>query len=99
MGRIVRRIGSLLVVALVVFAVALAAGLLLSLPGMWYLSTVGINVGRMGGVAVAGVLGGTCGGCHSSLPPQLVNEVKKRDRLHHCEFCGRFLVHDPALDA
>jgi predicted nucleic acid-binding Zn-ribbon protein len=54
---------------------------------------------KKGGVAVAGVLGGTCGGCHSSLPPQLVNEVKKRDRMHHCEFCGRFLVHDPALDA
>ena len=54
---------------------------------------------KKGGVAVAGVAGGNCGGCHSSLPPQLVNEVKKRDRLYHCEFCGRFLAHDPALDA
>ena len=50
---------------------------------------------RKGGVAVAGVQNGNCGGCFSALPPQLVNEVKAHRALQYCEHCGRFLVQDP----
>jgi len=48
---------------------------------------------RKGGQAVVGVENGSCGGCHSTLPPQVVHEVRKRNALMFCEFCGRFLVH------
>ncbi len=47
-----------------------------------------------GGVAVAGVAGGTCGGCFFTLPPQMVAEVRKQDKLHECEQCGRYLIWD-----
>ena len=48
--------------------------------------------GRGGGTAVVSVARGACGGCHTHLPPQKVNEIRKRDALHHCDFCGRFLL-------
>ena len=35
--------------------VAIVAGVTLALPGMWYLSSVGINVGRLGGMSAMGV--------------------------------------------
>ena len=35
--------------------VAIVAGVTLALPGMWYLSNVGINVGRLGGMSAMGV--------------------------------------------
>ncbi|MCU0610295.1 MAG: C4-type zinc ribbon domain-containing protein [Candidatus Eisenbacteria bacterium] len=45
-----------------------------------------------GGLAVAVVAGYVCGGCHGTLPPQTVNEIRKRDKLHTCQFCGRIIV-------
>ncbi|MDD5756941.1 MAG: C4-type zinc ribbon domain-containing protein [bacterium] len=33
----------------------------------------------------------SCGGCHMTLPPQVVNEVRKLDRLVLCESCSRIL--------
>jgi len=50
-----------------------------------------VRKGR-GGVAVVPVTRGACGGCFSQLPPQVVVEVKKGDRLIKCEYCGRILV-------
>jgi len=47
---------------------------------------------RKGGAAVALVLRGACGGCHTQQPPQKVNEIRKQDQLHTCDFCGRFLL-------
>lgn len=44
------------------------------------------------GRAVVPVVRGACGGCFHRLPPQLVVEVKKLDKLIHCEACGRVLV-------
>lgn len=46
---------------------------------------------RKGGVAVVSVHRGACGGCHTQQPPQKVNEIRKEDALHICDFCGRFL--------
>lgn len=48
--------------------------------------------GRKGGSAVVSVMRGACGGCHTQQPPQKVNEIRKGDALHNCDFCGRFLL-------
>ena len=45
-----------------------------------------------GGLAVVPVIKGACGGCFRGLPPQLVNEVRKMNRIVPCESCGRLLV-------
>jgi ABC-type lipoprotein release transport system permease subunit len=34
---------------------AILAGLTLSIPGLWYLATAGINIGRMGGMSLMGI--------------------------------------------
>lgn len=47
---------------------------------------------RKGGQAVALVVRGSCGGCHTQQPPQKVNEIRKQDRIYNCDFCGRFLL-------
>ena len=50
---------------------------------------------RKGGIAVVAIMRGACGGCHTAQPPQKVNEVRKQDALHMCDFCGRFLLWIP----
>jgi predicted nucleic acid-binding Zn-ribbon protein len=45
-----------------------------------------------GGMAVVSVDRGACGGCQIALPPQKILEVRKMDRIHLCEVCGRILV-------
>ncbi|RMF57754.1 MAG: hypothetical protein D6748_10475 [Calditrichaeota bacterium] len=45
-----------------------------------------------GGLAVAQIVRGSCGGCFSAIPPQRIVEVRKGDRLFSCEYCGRILV-------
>ena len=45
-----------------------------------------------GGIAVAVVEGERCGGCLNPLPAQKVLEIKKHDRIHFCEYCGRIAV-------
>jgi predicted nucleic acid-binding Zn-ribbon protein len=44
------------------------------------------------GVGAVSLNGDRCNGCLSPLPPQLLLEVSKKDRLHFCEHCGRILV-------
>jgi len=46
---------------------------------------------RRGGSLVAVIQGQSCGGCHLTLPPQLVNEVRKKEQLYTCNSCGRML--------
>lgn len=46
---------------------------------------------RKQGVALAEVIGEACGQCFISLPPQLINEIKKGDRLIRCTSCARIL--------
>jgi predicted nucleic acid-binding Zn-ribbon protein len=50
---------------------------------------------RKGGTAVVIISRSSCGGCHTQQPPQKVNEIRKRDALHMCDFCGRFLLGVP----
>lgn len=33
-----------------------------------------------------------CGGCYSNLPPQLLNEIRRNERLITCESSGRILI-------
>lgn len=44
------------------------------------------------GQAVVSVDRGACGGCQIALPPQKILEVRKMDRIHLCEVCGRILI-------
>jgi len=43
------------------------------------------------GLAVVPLSDHTCTGCHFSLPPQLVFQVKKGDKLLTCTYCHRIL--------
>ena len=56
---------------------------------------------RRGGVAVVGVRGGTCQGCHMHVPPQLFNEIQKtREVVRQCPNCHRMLFWRPeAVDS
>ncbi|MFN7975343.1 MAG: C4-type zinc ribbon domain-containing protein [Acidobacteriota bacterium] len=44
-----------------------------------------------GGVAVVGVKGETCEGCRVRIRPQVLAEMRRRDRLHICDNCKRIL--------
>jgi uncharacterized protein len=43
------------------------------------------------GLAVVGIKNGTCQGCFLTLPPQLVQEVRRQDRILTCSHCQRIL--------
>ena len=49
---------------------------------------------QSGGVAVAELVAGQCGGCHMRLSSMELDRVKKQpvDAIVHCEECGRLLV-------
>jgi predicted nucleic acid-binding Zn-ribbon protein len=53
---------------------------------------------RLGGVAVAPLAHGTCGGCHLSLPATELDRMKRApaDAIVSCEQCGRMLVRPTA---
>ena len=44
------------------------------------------------GKAVVPIRRESCSGCYNVVPPQLILEIKKNDRLFTCEHCGRILV-------
>ena len=43
------------------------------------------------GLALVGIDNDACQGCHMSLPPQKINEIKMKDRIVTCESCARIL--------
>ena len=49
---------------------------------------------RSGGIAIARLVGGSCGGCHLKLPAVDIDRIKKLspDAPAHCEECGRLLA-------
>lgn len=46
------------------------------------------------GLAVVGVIRGSCGGCSTRIPPQRVMEIREMNQIRYCESCGRILVLD-----
>lgn len=48
-------------------------------------------------IAVAPVKRNACSGCHNIVPPQKIVELRKYDKIHTCEFCGRILISDELL--
>lgn len=45
-----------------------------------------------GGLAVAVIKNEKCSGCLNPIPPQVVLEIKKSERLYFCDYCGRILT-------
>jgi len=45
-----------------------------------------------GGIAVAKIERGSCGGCFSTIPPQKIVEIRESNQIYTCEYCGRILV-------
>jgi len=43
------------------------------------------------GMALVPVKGENCGGCFVHLPPQVVNEIKLKEKIIYCERCARML--------
>jgi uncharacterized protein len=43
------------------------------------------------GLAVVGIKNGSCQGCFIALPPQLIQEVRRNDRVITCSHCQRIL--------
>lgn len=59
-------------------------------PAEWMSRYVRIR-DHVGGLAVAPVEHGTCGGCHMRLPPQVVHDARRADAVVVCTYCGRML--------
>jgi len=47
-----------------------------------------------GGSAVIVIRRRACGACQSSLTPKKVQEIKRADKIHTCDVCGRILYWD-----
>ncbi|MEW5701709.1 MAG: C4-type zinc ribbon domain-containing protein [Candidatus Zixiibacteriota bacterium] len=45
-----------------------------------------------GAGAVVFVRNKACSGCHKTLPPQLIQEIRRAERLITCDSCGRILI-------
>ena len=52
--------------------------------------------GSRDGRAVVAIVKGACGGCYRSLPPAVLQEARRRDRMMSCEGCGRLMVWPPS---
>jgi hypothetical protein len=51
------------------------------------------------GIALAAVKGKACQGCFMNLPPQVINEIKMKDKMVTCESCARILYIENEADA
>ena len=50
------------------------------------------------GLAVVGVIRGSCAGCSTRIPPQRVMEIREMSQVRYCESCGRILVWSDSED-
>lgn len=57
-----------------------------------------IRASMRNGLAVVNTDRKACGGCFSIIPPQVHIDLKQRERLIHCENCGRILVDESFFD-
>jgi predicted nucleic acid-binding Zn-ribbon protein len=47
------------------------------------------------GRAVVPVVKNACGGCFRAQPPQMLQEIRRAERLLVCDGCGRILIQPP----
>ena len=45
-----------------------------------------------GGMAVVPLRKRACGGCFKHVPPQMVQQIRRGDRIYTCDSCGRILI-------
>jgi predicted nucleic acid-binding Zn-ribbon protein len=45
-----------------------------------------------GGLAVVPLRKRACGGCFKQIPPQMVQQIRRGDRIYTCDSCGRILI-------
>lgn len=50
------------------------------------------------GLAMVRIEGGSCGGCHMNLPPQVISDVKLREDIIVCGSCSRILYIDDNVE-
>lgn len=48
---------------------------------------------KRNGIAVVSVKNGVCTGCYMNIPPQLINELLKEEKMHNCPTCHRIIYH------
>jgi len=70
------------------------AGLLPKLPQATRLRYDRIRE-SLGGRAVVAIAKGACGGCFRGLPPQMLQEARRGERVLLCDGCGRMLILPP----
>ncbi|MEO0099184.1 MAG: C4-type zinc ribbon domain-containing protein [candidate division WOR-3 bacterium] len=46
---------------------------------------------KKGGVAVAEIIEERCSACFNPIPPQIILEIGRREKLYYCDYCGRIL--------
>ncbi|MEK6692775.1 MAG: C4-type zinc ribbon domain-containing protein [Nitrospirota bacterium] len=46
------------------------------------------------GIAVVPIKDSSCAGCHMSLPPQVINDVRKNEEIIECSNCHRILYYE-----
>ncbi|OQX92120.1 MAG: hypothetical protein B6D58_04635 [candidate division Zixibacteria bacterium 4484_95] len=45
-----------------------------------------------GGMAVVPLRKKACGGCFKHIPPQMIQQIRRGDRIYTCDSCGRILI-------
>lgn len=50
------------------------------------------------GRAVVPIIKGSCGGCFRGQAPQVLQDARRRDRVLHCDGCGRLLILPPEVE-
>ncbi len=50
---------------------------------------------RLGGQVLAAANAGACSGCNMHIPPQLINDAMRLERIYQCPNCLRIIVAEP----
>lgn len=47
---------------------------------------------RRNGIAIAKIENDVCSICYNPIPPQTIIEIRRNEKIHYCDYCGRILV-------
>ncbi len=56
------------------------------------LSVYNLIRSRRNGIAIVEINSNTCGACYMNLPPQLIIEIRKKNKIIQCPSCQRILI-------